>query len=80
MKNILYDMDWGLDLPWEIQLQRMQRVMERELTKRQRETLEAYYFEGLRPAQIARRQGIHRSTVLRNLRRAENRLRRHLTY
>jgi RNA polymerase sigma factor (sigma-70 family) len=47
---------------------------------RQRETLEAYHFQGLRPAEIARRQGIHRSTVARTLRRAEARLQRFLKY
>ena len=80
MRNIPYDSEWGLELPNKVQIQRMLRVMEQELTKRQRETLEAYYFEELRPAEIARRQGVHRSTVMRTLRRAENRLRRHLTY
>ena len=80
MKNIRYDMQWGLDLPWEIQLKRLKRVMERELTPKQRETLTAYYFEELCPAEIARRQGVNRSTVLRTLRRAEERLRRYLTY
>lgn len=63
-----------------MQLQRMLRVMEQELTPRQRQTLAAYYFQGLRPAQIARLQGVNPSTVHRTLRRAEARLRRHLIY
>ena len=54
--------------------------MERELSPRQRQILEAYYFENCRPSQIARQLGVHRSTVTRTLHRAENRLRRFLTY
>ena len=80
MRNIPYDEESGLDLPREIQLRRIRRVMERELTPVQRQTLADYYFEELSPAQIARKRGIHRSTALRNLRRAETRLRRFLRY
>ena len=80
MKNTQYDLPCCSGLPKELQLQRMRRVMEQELTRRQRETLEAYYFEGLRPAQIARRQGVHRSTATRTLQRALHRLRRFLAY
>jgi len=80
MKNTPYNISGGLDLPRDIQLQRLRRVIEQELTPRQRQMLEAYYFENLRPAAIARRHGIHRSTVMRTIQRAENRLRRYLTY
>jgi RNA polymerase sigma factor (sigma-70 family) len=54
--------------------------MEEELTEKQRAYLAAYYFDELRPSQIARRYGVGRSTVTRTLRRAEDRLRRHLIY
>ena len=80
MRNIPYDNIWGLELPREVQLQRMLRVMEQELTEKQKAYLSAYYFEELSPTQIARRYGIHRSTVTHTLRRAEDRLRRYLTY
>ena len=80
VKNILYDSEYGLELPREVQIRRILRVMENELTPRQKETLEAHYFEELSPSQIARRQGIHRTTVLRTLRRAEDRIRRYLKY
>ena len=79
-KNTPCEKPWWQALPREIQLQRMRRVMEEALTPRRRETLEAYHFQGLRPAEIARRQGIHRSTVARTLRRAEARLQRFLKY
>ena len=80
MRNIRYDSDTGLNLPRELQLRRLLRVMEGELTELQRQTLQLYYFEELRPAEIARRRGVHRSTVLRTLRLAENRVRRFLQY
>ena len=80
MKNIPYDDTNGLDLPKEIQLRRMHRVMEAELTPPQKEVLMLYYFEDLRPAEIARIRGVNRSAVLRMLRRAEERLQKFLKY
>ena len=80
MRNIRYDSDMGLDLPREVQLRRLMRVMEQELTPLQKQTLMLYYFEELRPAEIARIQGVHRSSALRTLRRAEDRVRRFLKY
>lgn len=80
MKNIPYDDTTGLNLPKEIQLRRMQRVMEAELTPPQKEVLMLYYFEDLRPAEIARIRGVNRSAVLRMLRRAEERLQKFLKY
>ena len=43
MKNILYDNRWGLDLPREIQIQRILRVMEQELTEKQRDRMMRHY-------------------------------------
>lgn len=80
MRNILYDNEFGLELPRDIQIQRILRVMEEELTEKQRSYLSAYYFEELRPSQIARRYGVNRSTVIRTICRAEARIRRHLFY
>ena len=80
MKNILYDNHFGLELPKEVQIQRILRVMEEELTEKQRAYLSAYYFDELRPSQIARKYGVNRSTVIRTIRRAEDQLRRHLIY
>ena len=80
MRNIPYDDTTGLELPKEIQLRRMQRVMEAELTPPQKEVLMLYYFEELRPAEIARIRGVNRSTITRTLRRAEQRLQKFLKY
>ena len=80
MRNILYDDRFGLELPREVQIQRILRVMEQELTEKQLSYLQAYYFEEEAFSQIARRYGVNRSTVMRTVARAEDRLRRHLTY
>lgn len=80
MKNILYDNELGLELPREVQIRRILRVMEQELTEKQQAYLSAYYFDQQSPSQIARRYGVHRSTVAHTLRRAEEKVRRHLIY
>ena len=80
MRNIPYDNAFGLELPRQVQIQRILRVMDGELTPKQRLYLYAYYFDEYSPSQIARCHGVHRSTVIRTLRRAEARMRRHLTY
>lgn len=69
-----------LRLPREVQLRRMRRVIEYELTELQRDVLEAVYFGGKTQAQIAAERGVSRSTVCRTLQRAESRLKRFLRY
>lgn len=80
MKNTRYDGYRGSRLPRQVQLQRVQRVMREELTSLQRQTLTAYYFEERTIPQIAAERGVHKSTVSRTLRRAEEKLRRYLRY
>lgn len=80
MRNILYEGYQGPRLPREIQLKRVQRVMQEELTDLQREALLAYYFQEKTLAQIAGERGVNKSTVCRTLRRAEEKLRRYLKY
>ncbi|MBQ7001640.1 MAG: sigma-70 family RNA polymerase sigma factor [Oscillospiraceae bacterium] len=80
MKNTRFDSLMSTRLPRELQLKRMQRVIEEELTAVQKETLLAYYLEDLTLEQIAARRGVTRPTVWRTLRRAENTLRRLLRY
>jgi RNA polymerase sigma factor (sigma-70 family) len=80
MKNILYEGYLGPRLPRQVQLKRVQRVIEEELTPLQRETLVAYYFQEQTIPQIALDRGVHKSTVSRTLHRAENKLRRYLKY
>ena len=80
MKNILYDGYLGPRLPREVQLKRVKRVIQEELTPLQRETLIAYYFQEQTVTQIASDRGVNKSTVSRTLRRAEEKLRRFLQY
>ena len=80
MKNILYEGYLGPRLPREVQLKRVQRVIQEELTALQRQTLVAYYFQEQTIPQIAAERGVNKSTVSRTLRRAEEKLRRYLRY
>lgn len=80
MRNTLFDGYEGPRLPREVQLRRLRRVMELELTPVQREILIAYYFQEKNIPQIARERGVCPSTVSRTLHRAENRIRRCLRY
>ena len=80
MKNILYEGYLGPRLPRQVQLKRVQRVIQEELTPLQREALVAYYFQEQTITQIARERGVNKSTVCRTLHRAEKKLRKFLKY
>lgn len=80
MRSILYEGYLGPRLPREVQLKRVQRVIQEELTPLQRQTLLAYYFQEQSVSEIAQERGVNKSTVCRTLRRAEARLRRYLKY
>ena len=80
MKNILYDGYKGIRLPREIQMKRVHRVIEEELTPLQREVLIAYYIQDQTIPQIARERGVQKSTISRTLHRSEDKLRRFLRY
>ena len=64
----------------QVQLQRIRRVMQQELTPLQQLVLQEYYLLQHTIPQIARDRGVHKSTVCRTLHRAENKLRRYLQY
>lgn len=80
MKNTLYDGYEGPRLPRAVQVQRVNRVIQEELTPLQRETLLAYYIQNQKIPEIAEARGVHKSTVSRTLKRAERKLRRYLRY
>lgn len=80
MKNTLFDGYEGPRLPRQVQLKRLRRVIEMELTQGQREVLIAYYFQEKTMAEIARERGVCRSSICRTLHRAEDRVRRCLRY
>lgn len=61
-------------------MERMQEVLQKELTDLQRYTIQAYYFQDQTLAQIARDRGVNKSTICRTLHRAEQKMRRFLQY
>ena len=80
MRNILYEGYEGPRLPREVQMKRVQRVIEKELSDCQREVMIAYYFQRQTITAIARERGVNKSTVSRTLHRAEEKLRMFLKY
>ncbi|MFR1478294.1 MAG: sigma-70 family RNA polymerase sigma factor [Hydrogeniiclostridium mannosilyticum] len=51
----------------------LRRAMEGELTQRQRQCLELYYFQGLTQEETGRRLGVTAATVSRHIKRARER-------
>ena len=80
MKDILYEGYEGPRLPPQTQMRRLRRVIEQELTQKQREIIIAYYFQDKTIPQIAAERGIQKSSVSRCLHRAEKRVRLCLRY
>lgn len=79
-RNTPFEGYQGPRLPKEVQRQRLNRVIQQELTQIQREILLAYYIQELTIPQIARERGVNKSTVCRTLHRAEKKLQRFLRY
>lgn len=80
MKAIDSEEYQGPRLPRQQQLQRMQRVIDHELTEKQRRAVIGYYIERKNMPELAREFGVCKSTVCRTIQRAEKRLRRCLKY
>lgn len=80
MIDTLYDHYEGPRISQKVQLQRLRRVIDQELTEKQRQVLIAYYFQEKSIGEIARERGVYKSTVCRTLHRAEDRIRRFLRY
>lgn len=80
MKNIDYEGYLGPRLSREMQLGRLRRVIDNELTEHQRLVIQEYYLAGKTMSQIARERGVNKSTVCRTIQRAERRMRRCLRY
>ena len=80
MKRTLYEGYEGPRLSPATQMQRIRRVIERELTQKQREVILAYYFQDKSIPDIAAERGIHKSSVCRCLQRAEKKVRLCLKY
>ena len=80
MRNIPFEGYLGPRLPRQVQLQRVQQVIQNELTELQRQAIIAYYFQEKTISQIAAERGVQKSTVCRTLHRAEHKLRKYLKY
>ncbi len=80
MKNTPYNGYRGPRLPKNVQMERVRRVLEEELTALQRQTIFDYYLQRQSITQIAKARGVNKSTVCRTLHRAEGKLRRYLRY
>lgn len=80
MKNTEYEEYTGPRYSRETQRQRMKRVIDAELTEKQRAALLGYYVEQKNICQLARELGIDKSSVSRRIQRAEHRLRKYLRY
>ena len=80
MRNILAEDNRGPRLPKEVQLKRMENVIQGELTAAQKEVLIAYYFHHKDIVTIAKERGVNKSSVCRMLQRAEERLQQYLKY
>ena len=80
IRNTPFEAYSGLRLPREVQLRRVKRVIDNELTDIQRETIVAYYFQQKNIPAIAAERGVNKSTVCRTLHRAEAVIRRCLKY
>lgn len=58
----------------------LQTAMEQELTPRQRECVQLYYFQQLTMEEVGRQLGIGKATVCRHLQKSKRRLGHALTY
>ena len=80
MRNIEYNGYLGPYLPPSVQKKRVANVIAQELTPLQREALVGFYLQGKSITDMALERGVNKSTICRNLKRAEDRLRRYLRY
>jgi RNA polymerase sigma factor (sigma-70 family) len=80
VKNTPFDIPLPHQLPRQVQLKRLQAVVEEVLTPAQRDILLDYYYRQKRISDIARDRGVHRSTVSRTLSRARKNLQDYLKY
>lgn len=58
----------------------MRAAMQNELTDRQRECMELYFFSGVKEVEIAEMLGVNKSTVSRHISRGKNRLKKYIAY
>lgn len=83
MQTVMIDMDsteYEESVRRKHQKEILGRIIQGELTERQRQTFLAYHYQSLNITQIAAIQGVNKSTVSRTLRHAEQRVHRITKY
>lgn len=70
----------ALRLPKDVQLKRIKKIMDNELTEIQRETILNCVILGKHQSEYAKERGVSKSTISRNLRRAIENLQKYLRY
>ena len=80
MRNIHFEDTASVRLPHKLQLKRVNRVIQEELTPLQKEVIIAYYFQAQNIPEIAKMRGVNKSTICRTLHRAEQKLQKYLRY
>ena len=64
----------------DLQLERVHRILNQELTPAQREVYTAHYLQGMSIPAIARMRGVNKTSVYRVFYRAEKKMRKVLMY
>ena len=80
MTNTPFDIPLTPEVPRQVQLRRLQAVIEDVLSPAQKEVVLDYYYRKKRICDIARDRVVHRSTVSRTLSRARKNLQDYLRY
>lgn len=80
MKNTPFDLPLTQDVPRQVQLRRLQAVIEEVLSPAQKDVVLDYYYHKKRITDIASDRGVHKSTVCRTLARARKNLQDYLKY
>lgn len=80
VRNIEFDGYYGPRLSREMQRRRLMRVIDNELTEKQRRVVLGYYFEQKNICRLAEEYGVNKSSISRMLHRAEHRMKQYLKY
>ncbi len=80
MGNTPFETVLNPQIPVDVQIKRLRKIIRTELTDLQREAIVGVYFQGRSITDIARQRGVNKSTVCRTLKRGEEKLKRYLKY
>lgn len=80
MKSTPYNSCKAIRRNRDLQLERVHRILNQELTPAQREVYTAHYLQGMSIPAIARMRGVNKTSVYRVFYRAEKKMRKFLMY